>query len=220
MLHVALRQPAGRGDRRRGHRTARSWPSASACWRSPKACAAARIRGSSGAAFPAGSQHRHRRLGPRSGHGGAGAARLHRGRAALRVRVQHRRLPSRRRAGGSRSGHDAVHRLLQDLHHARDPDQRAHGARLARRAAGRAGGAAALRGGVGQHRGDGRVRRASGLPLPDVGLGRGPLFDVVVDRRVARRSPSAGATSSTSSPAATRWTSISAPRRGQRTCRR
>ena len=76
-------------------------------------------------ALPAGGQHRHRRLGPRPGDGRAGAARLHRRGAALRVRLQRRRRAPRRGARGRRPEDHAVHRRLQDLHDARDADQRA-----------------------------------------------------------------------------------------------
>ena len=51
------------------------------------------------------------------------------------LRLQRRRHRFRRSGARSRSRGDAVHRLLQDLHHAGDDDQRAHGARLAAGAA-------------------------------------------------------------------------------------
>ena len=48
-------------------------------------------------------------------------------------RLQRRRRGHRRHAARSRSGADAVHRLIEDLHHHRDDDQRANRARLDRR---------------------------------------------------------------------------------------
>ena len=222
VLHTALR--ARRTPRRRWSsmaRTSMRWcaPSASACSRLPKPCAAAAIRSSQRRAVLARGQHRHRRLRPGAGHGGRGAAAVRRRAPARRLRLERRRLPARRRAGRGRSGAHAVHRLLQDLHHAGDAQQCDGGARLAAGEARRGGRAGAFRGGVGQRAGDGRVRRPSGLPLRDVGLGRRPLFDLVVDRRLARHRHRRARTSRPSSAARPRWTSISRRRRGCRTCR-
>ena len=85
---------------------------------------------------------------------------------------------------------------------------------------GEAGGTGALRRRLGQPPGDGCVRRAPRLPLPDVGLGRRPLLDVVLHRRVARDRHRRENFLAVPALAATRWTSISAPRRGRKTCRR
>ena len=58
---------------------------------------------------------------------------------------------------------DPVHRLLQDLHHARDDDQRAHRARVGARALGRReGGRQALRRGLDQH--GGGARSSASIP--------------------------------------------------------
>ena len=70
-------------------------------------------------------------LGP--GDGLRSAAPLQRARPHVPLRLQRRRHRFRRGHARPRSGRDAVHRLLQDLHHARDADQRAHRARLVRR---------------------------------------------------------------------------------------
>ena len=76
-------------------------------------------------------QHRHRRLRPRPGDGLRSAQALQRARHDLPLRLQRRRHRLRRGGARPRSRRDAVHHLLQDLHHARDDDQRAHRARLA-----------------------------------------------------------------------------------------
>ena len=90
VLHVALRQPPGAGiggaEIEKTVMTERA-PHAGVRRRR----AQRRHRRQHRAAVPAGGQHRHRRLGPGPRHGGAGAARLHRRRAALRVRIERRR---------------------------------------------------------------------------------------------------------------------------------
>ena len=75
-------------------------------------------------------QHRHRRLRPRPGDGLRGAAALQRARADLPLRLQRRRHRLRRGDPRPRPGRDAVHRLVQDVHDARDDDERDHRARL------------------------------------------------------------------------------------------
>ena len=83
------------------------------------------------APHPQRRQHRHRRLGPRPRDGHRGAAPLQRPVHALPLRVQRRRHGHPRRDHRPRPGRDAVRRRVQDVHHARDADQRPHGARLA-----------------------------------------------------------------------------------------
>ena len=80
-------------------------------------------------AHPQRDQHRHRRLRPRSGDGLRGAAPLRAARPDAALRLQRRRHRLRRGDARPRRGGDAVHRLLEDLHHAGDDDQRADGAR-------------------------------------------------------------------------------------------
>ena len=187
VLHVALRQPRGAGIGGAEIEKHGARPSASACSRSRRACAVVRSSAARGKPFRARGQHRHRRLGPGPRHGGAGAARLHR--AARRAASSSptstaatwprcwRRPIRRPRCSSSAS---KTFTTLETLTNARTR------ARLARRQARRAGGAGALRRRLGQPPGDGCVRRAPRLPLPDVGLGRGALLDVVLHRRVAR----------------------------------
>ena len=82
MLHVALRQPPGAAvggaeiEKTVLTERERMLDFAAGRARRPH-------HGQCRRALPAGRQHRHRRLGPGAGHGGAGAARLHRRRAAL-----------------------------------------------------------------------------------------------------------------------------------------
>ncbi len=91
----------------------------------------ARSAAASGAATPASAitqrrQHRHRRLRPRPGDGLRGARATTRDREPdLPLRLQRRRHRLRRGDPRPRPGGDAVHRLLEDLHHAGDDDQRA-----------------------------------------------------------------------------------------------
>ena len=76
-------------------------------------------------AHPQRRQHRHRRLRPRPGDGLRGAAALQRARHDVPLRLQRRRHRLRRGDARPRSGRDAVHRLVEDVHDARDDDQRA-----------------------------------------------------------------------------------------------
>ena len=76
------------------------------------------------------------------------------------------------------------------------------------------GGPGALRRGLGQPPGHGRVQGSSGLPLPDVGLGRAAAIRCGPPSACRWPSPSGARISTASWPAATRWMSISAPRPG------
>ncbi len=87
---------------------------------------ARRVDGPHRQADPQRRQHRHRRLRPRAGHGLRSAAALQRPHAHLPLRLQRRRHRLRRSGPRSRSGRNALHRLVEDLHDARDDDQRAH----------------------------------------------------------------------------------------------
>ena len=146
-----------------------------------------RLDGAHRQADPQRRQHRHRRLGPRPGDGLRGAAALQRPRPDLPVRLQRRRHRLRRGDPRPRPGRDAVHRLVEDLHDARDDDQRPDRPRLVpgepRR---RDGGRQALRRRLDQRPGGGEVRHRH--------------------REHVRRS-------GTGSAAATRWTRRSASRR-------
>ena len=70
-------------------------------------------------------QRRNRRLGPGAGDGLRGAALLQRSQSHHALRLQCRRHRLRRGDARSRPGGDPVHHLVEDLHHARDDDQRA-----------------------------------------------------------------------------------------------
>ena len=119
-------------------------------------------------------QHRHRRQRPRAGDGDAGAGAVSR-RAAAALRLEHRRRTYPRRSGRARSGKDAGDHRIQDLHHHRDDDERAHRPSLAE-------GQARQRRGRPFRRRLHRARQDGGLrdrPEPGVrvlGLGRRALF--------------------------------------------
>ena len=109
---------------------------------------------------------------------------------------------------------DAVRHLLEDVHDARDDDQRPLGARVgARRARRRGRGREALRRGLDQRRGG--VRRSASTPPTCSGSGTGSAAATRWTRRSACRrcSRSAPRASARCSPASTPWTSTSAPRR-------
>ena len=97
----------------------------------------------------------------------------------LPLRVQRRRHRFRRGHARPRPGRDAVHRLVQDLHHAGDDDQRPQRARVvAARARGRRGGGGqALRGRLHQRGGREGVRHRPGQHVRLLGVGRRPLLD-------------------------------------------
>ncbi len=165
-------------------------------------------------------QHRHRRLRPRPADGGAGAEALPPSAPEAAFHFQRRRRPCEGNAGGAESGDDAVHRVVENLHHAGNHDQRAHRARLVSGAG--AGGTAhreAFRGGVDQpRRGDG-IRHRPRQHVRILGLGGRALFAVVGDRPVDRAGGGRRSASSNCWKARTRWTSTSAMRRWRRTCR-
>ena len=121
-----------------------------------------RVEGPHRQAHPERGQHRHRRLGPRAGDGLRGAAALQRSLDDLPVRLERRRHRLRRGDARPRPGGDALHRLVEDLHDARDDDQRAERARLVARRARRRreGGGEALRRRLDERR-EGVARSAS-----------------------------------------------------------
>ena len=109
---------------------------------------------------------------------------------------------------------------VEDVHDARDADQRAHRARwLLAALKDEKAVATALRRRVDQRREGRRVRHRHRQHVRVLGLGRRPLL--ATTRRSACRSWSRSGTSAsaTCSPASARWTSTSAPHRSRRTCR-
>ena len=128
VLHVALRAPRGqaivRGRRGRDAPGARR-PRPDGRLRHRRAQRG--VEGPHGQGDPQRRQHRHRRLRPRPGHGVRGAEATTANRDLTSAfRLQRRRHPHRRGDARSRSGRDAVHRRVEDVHHAGDDDQRAH----------------------------------------------------------------------------------------------
>ncbi len=102
----------------------------------------------------------------------------------LPLRLERRRHRLRRGDPRSRSCRDAVHRLLEDVHDARDDDQRDDGARLAPRRARRrrVGDRPALRRRLDEPRGRGGVRDRHRQRVRVLGLGRRALLDGLRDR--------------------------------------
>ena len=117
-----------------------------------------------------------------------------------------------------RAGRDPLRHLLEDVHDARDDDERALGARVDARGARRRGrGREALRRRL-DERGRGReVRHRPGEHVRLLGLGRRPLLDGLGDRPLDDARDRARLRSATCSPASTRWTSTSARRRSSAT---
>ena len=78
-------------------------------------------------------QHRHRRLRPRTGDGLRGTEALQRSGHDVSLRFERRRNRLRGSGPRSRSRGNAVHRLFENIHDARDDDQRPHRSRLVAR---------------------------------------------------------------------------------------
>ena len=117
-------------------------------------------------------QYRDRRLRSRSGHGLRGAEALQRAGPELPLRLERGRHRLRRGDARSRSRRNAVHRLVEDVHHARDDDERADGAPVgARRARRRASHRPALRRGLDQRRTGGGIRHRHRATCSDSGTG-------------------------------------------------
>ncbi len=134
-------------------------------------------------ADPQRRQHRDRRIRPRPRDGLRGAAPLRPARHDLPVRLERRLDRLRRGDARPRSRGDAVHRLVEDVHDARDDDQRAHRARLGARGARRRGSdREALRRGVDQRRRGREVRHRHRQHVRLLGLGRRALLDGLRDR--------------------------------------
>ena len=156
MLHVALRAPRDASDRRRrrGRRARGARGARPDGRRSPTACAAA-----SGPATPASAIRNvvnigigGSDLGPVMAYEALRA--LQRPRPDVPLRLQRRRHRLRRGDARPRPGRDAVHRLVEDVHDARDDDQRARrpATGALARARRRGGGRQALRRGLDQRR--------------------------------------------------------------------
>ena len=137
MLHVALRMPEDRvaGRRRRGRGQAGPRGARPDGAPSPTASARGEWKGHTGKPIRnvvnigiGGSD-----LGPVMAY--EALRHYTRPRDDLPLRLQRRRHRLRRGDAGPRPRGDAVHRLLEDLHHPRDDDQRPHGARLGARQA-------------------------------------------------------------------------------------
>ena len=116
-----------------------------------------------------------------------------------------------------RPGRDALHRRLQDVHHAGDDDQRPHRPDVvAGRLEGREGGRPPLRRALHQRQGGGEVRHRHGQHVRLLGLGRRPVLDGLGHRPVHHDRRRAGELPPRCSPASTPWTSTTAPRRFDR----
>ena len=167
-------------------------------------------------------QHRHRRLRPRPADGLRRRCSPISDRTCGRISSPTSTAPHLAETlDGLDPATHAVHRRLQDLHHPGDDDQR-----RARRAPGcceQLGRRAAVARhfvAVSTNADGGRgVRHRPGQHVRVLGLGRRPLLAVVGDRPADRARGRHRALRASCSPAPTRWTSISAPRRSSGTCR-
>ena len=178
VLHVALRAPDGRADRgRRRRRRARGPRRARPDGRLLGPGPLRRVDRPHRQADPQRRQHRHRRQRPRAAHGHDALRRLQRPLDDVPLRLERRRHRLLRGDARPRPRGDAVHHRLEDLHDARDDDQRPHRPRLvARRARRRRRGGQALRRRLDQ-RGRGReVRHRHRQHVRVLGLGRRPLL--------------------------------------------
>ena len=146
-----------------------------------------RVEGPHRQADPQRRQHRHRRLRPRPGDGLRGAARLQRPRRWPSASSPTSTAPTSPRRPRPRPRGDAVHRRLQDVHHAGDDDQRPHRPRLAA-----------------------RRRSATRPPSPSTSS---PSRPTPRRCRSSASTPTTCSASGTGSAAATRWTRRSGCRR-------
>jgi glucose-6-phosphate isomerase len=89
-----------------------------------------RVEGPHRQAHPQRRQHRHRRLRPRPGHGLRGAQALQPSATSPSASSPTSTAPTSPKPCRPRPRRDALHRLLQDLHHAGDHDQRPDRPRL------------------------------------------------------------------------------------------
>ena len=154
-------------------------------------------------------QRRHRRLRPRAGDGLRGSSPLQPAGHDLPVRLERRLHRFRRGHPRPRRRRDAVHRLLEDVHHARDDDERPLGREWARgRTRRRERDREAFRRRVHQRRRGRRVRDRHGQHVRLLGLGRRALLDGLGDRALDHDRGRARELPRSCSTASTPWTSI------------
>ena len=120
----------GRRGARRSSSTARTWcprctPSSTGWPTSRRASASGAWKGHTGKRIRNVVNVGHRRLRPRPGDGLRGAPALRRPVDDVPLRLQRRRHRRRRGDARPRPGRDALRRLLEDVHDARDDDERA-----------------------------------------------------------------------------------------------
>ena len=214
--HAARPLADRRRPRRRRRRACRARPHG----RVRRARALWRVAGSHGQDDHEHREHRHRRLRPRPRHGLPGTAPLQQARPDVPLRLERRR--NRLRRGHARPGSraDALHHLLEDIHDARDDDERGDGARVAAGCArgGRVRGREALRRGLDESRG-GRASASTRTTRSASGTGSAAATRCARPWACRRCWPSARGISARCWPASTPWTSTSARRRPSATCR-
>ena len=129
-------------------------------------------------------QHRDRRLGSGTRDGVRSAEALQRSRADVPLRLERRWHGFRRGGPRSRCSGDPVHRVVENVHHARDDDERAIGPRVAAGGNGRRreGDPQAFRRGLDQCGGRLEIRHRHRQHVRVLGLGRRTLFDGLGDR--------------------------------------
>ena len=127
---------------------------------------------------PERGQRRHRGVRPGPRDGVRSPAPLHPAGHDLPLRLQRRRHRLRGSGPGPGRGGYPVHRLVEDLHHPGDHDERAFGARVAaaRPGRGRDGRGEALRGGLDERPRGREVRHRHCQHVRVLGLGRGALL--------------------------------------------
>ena len=142
-----------------------------------------RLERTHGQADPQRRERRDRRLRPRPGDGLRGAAALHAARPDVPLRLERRLHRLRRGDARPRRGRDPLRDLLEDVHDPRDDDERALGAGMDARRAGRRGrGREALRRRVDEFGRGSELRHRSGEHVRLLGLGRRPLLAGLGDR--------------------------------------
>ena len=220
VLHVALRMPRERSllvDGRDVVRDVHEVLDRMAAF--SDAGSLGRVAGSHRQADPQRREHRDRRLRPRAGHGLPGAPRLQPPGPDVPLRVERRRHRHRRGDARPRPAGDALRGLLEDVHDARDADERRQRARVgAPDAEGRRRDREALRRRVHERRRGGGVRDRRRQHVRLLGLGRRPLLDGLRHRPLDDARALGQTRSATCSPASTRSTSTSARRHWSGTC--
>ena len=229
--HQRLREPVGAArrapdaeghvaDGRRGRRRGAGARGARPHERVLRPGAVGRLEGPHRQAHQERREHRHRWVRPRARDGVRGAPSLHAPRHDVPLRLERRLDRLRRGHARPLRRRDAVHHLVQDVHHARDAHERAFRASVGVAAARRRGrDREALRRGLDQ-RGEGvRVRHRHRQHVRLLGLGRWSLLDGLGDRPVDDARGRSRRLQARCSRASTTWTCTSARRRSRRTCR-